>query len=896
MRILRSILFRFRALFDRRALDDELSREFGDHIERETKANLSRGMSSDDARRAALAAFGGVQGYKEDTRDARGMHAVEHLAQDLRYAARSLRRSPAFCAAVIFTLGAGIGVNAAMFGILDRVVLSPPSGVGDPANVSHLMFTASSKGKDSPFDAGNYPFLVAYRAALTPFGEAAQYLPWTIAVDRGERGWIAASETVTANYFEVLRATPELGRFFTADDEMANSSDPGLVLSDDAWRTRFGGRSDILGQRIWIQGHLYPIVGVARRGFTGANFAHVDVWLPVAAQNFGVGSSKWRTDNHSFGPRTIVRLRAGASTQAAAAALARAEQSSVEYPLPDPPTYRASFLSLAGVRSRDMALSPESRVAEWLFAVSLIVCVIACANVSNLFLLRALSRRQEIAVRRALGVSRVRLAAAFIGESALLALGGIAAALGAVWVGAPPLRAILVPRVDWTGSPIDMRVLFVGLTCALICALVAGVIPLVAADRVDVSDALKTTSRSLSARRVPLQRALLIVQSGLSLLLLVAAGLFVRSLANARAIRLGFDGDRVIMATVTFPPGTDTTAQRQIVELMRSRAQSLPGVEGTAQSVGSPFGGVEGASVYVIGDVPPRQGTPIFTYSQYVSPQFFSTLGMRIVAGRSFTPAEAESGARVAVVSEAIARSKWPTANAVGQCFWESPSEFGKPCTVVVGVAETAHQFKLVADSMMLLYYPLNQVDKRTAGHLGSLVLVRTSGAAQAMIETVRRAIQGTSSTLPPAKLETLASRVEPLLWQWKLGAWMFPLFGALALLVASVGMYSVLAYSTVQRRRELAVRSALGAERKHLLMIVLRGETITVAAGLVLGLVATLIAGRFLGDLLLGTSPIDPVTIVAATGALLGAACIASAVPAWRAARADPIEALRAE
>lgn len=896
MRFIRTILFRFRALFDRRALDAEVERELNDHIARETRANAARGMSPAEAERAARAAFGGVQHIKEETREAHAVYVLDHIAQDLRYAARSLRRTPAFCAAVIFTLGAGIGVNAAMFGILDRVVLSPPSGIGDPGHVSHLVFTETTKGQNTSFDQGNYPQLLTYRVALAQYGEAAQYFPWKIPVERGERGWIAASETVTANYFDLLHATPALGRFFTPEDEQANSADPGLVLGYDTWRARFGARRDVLGQRIWIQGHLYPIVGVTRRRFTGADLAHVDLWLPVAAQNFGVGSSRWRTDNHSYGPHTIVRLRAGASADAAAAALAHAEQSAIAYPLPEPPTYRASFLSLAGVRSRDMALSPESRVAEWLFAVSLIVCVIACANVSNLFLLRTLSRRQEIAVRRALGVSRARLAAAFTGESLLLALGGVAAALGAVWAGAPRLRAMLVPRVDWTDSPVDVRVLAVGLACALICAFAAGLIPLLAADRVDVGDALKTTSHSFSARRVPVQRALLILQSGLSLLLLVAAGLFVKSLSNARAIHLGFDGNHVVMATVTFAPGTDTTAQEQLVELARSRIAALPGAVETARSVGSPFGGVEGGGVFVIGDQPPRPGTLIYTYLQYVTPQFFSTIGMRILAGRSFTPAEAENGAHVAVVSEAIARSKWPKVDPIGQCFWSSPTDFDKPCTVVVGVVETAHQFDLVSDSKMLFYFPLSQAGRRFGPHDGSLILVRTSGPAQAMVETVRRTIQGTSSSLPPARVETLQSRVEPLLWQWKLGAWMFPLFGGLALLVASVGMYSVLAYSTTQRKRELAVRSALGAGRESLLLLVLRGELVTVAAGLALGLVAAMIAGRFLRDLLLGTSPADPLTIAVAIGALLVSACVASIVPAWRAARADPIEALRTE
>ena len=814
------------------------------------------------------------------------------LWQDVRYAARALTRTPAFCVAVILTLGAGIGMNAAMFGILDRAVLSPPAGVGNALKVSHLYFHRSRRGHDDVVERGNYPQLVAYREAVGSSAFVAQYQASSVAVERGEAGWIADGEIVSANYFGVLGVTPRLGRFFGDDDENPAAADPGLVISDATWRARFGGTDDVLRKRVWIKGHEYPIIGVAPRGFTGAELSRVDLWLPVAAGAFGIGRGNWHSDNLSYGPRTIIRLATATDFGALLPGLSRAEQTVVtQSGIIDSSTFRAVVAPLAGVRSHDMSLSPESRVASWVFAVSLIVAVIACANVTNLFLLRALSRRREIAIRRALGVSRVRLATTFLGESFLLSLGGLGAAVLAIWVGAPSLRSMLLPRVDWTtGSPVDFRVLTIGMTCAAACAFVAGVLPLLAVNRVDVADVLKTGGPGLSARRLPVQRVLLAVQSGLSLMLLVGAGLFMKSLANARAIRLGFDGEQVISVSMAFPQGQDTLTKRQLLDLARAKLRALPGVVNVARSAGSPFGAVGAAGVFVSGDPLRSPTSPALTFVHYVTPDFFSTLGMRIIRGRTFLASETEGPAQVALVSAAIAREKWPGKEPIGQCFWNSPSDFGKPCTVVVGVVEDAHQFKLVADSMQLLYRPL----ETTASE--GLLLVRTAGRAEPELETIRRTVQAVSPILPPPKVEMMQARVEPLLWQWKLGAWMFPLFGALALVVAALGMYSVLSYAVAQRAHELAVRSALGASSAALLRLVLTGETRTVGIGLAIGLSAALTASHFLTSLLLDTSPRDPAILTGAVGIIAGTALLASFIPARRAACANPLDALRSD
>ena len=393
-RWLYTLPLRVRSLFHRDQVEQELDDEIRDHIERQTAANVVAGMTQGDARAAALRTFGGVELQKDSARDTRGVSVFENGMLDLRFAIRSLRRAPAFCIAVIFTLAAGIGVNAAMFGIVDRVVLSPPSGVHDPAGVGRLYFERLQHGHKNVFESGNYLQTLAFREALGPLGAVAQYDAQSVAIDRGESGWNADVEIVSTNYFDVLRATPRLGRFFVAEEEKPGVGDPGVVISDAVWRARFGGSEQVLGKRVWIRGHQYPVVGVAQRSFTGAGLNRVDMWLPISAGSFGTGQPDWSTDRYNFIANWIVRLASNADRLTALQLLARTEQSDLNTRFKDSSTFTAGLVPLSGVRAReDMTLSPESRVAAWLFAVAVIVAVIACANVSNLFLLRALARR-----------------------------------------------------------------------------------------------------------------------------------------------------------------------------------------------------------------------------------------------------------------------------------------------------------------------------------------------------------------------------------------------------------------------------------------------------------------------------------------------------------------------
>jgi putative ABC transport system permease protein len=341
---------------------------------------------------------------------------------------------------------------------------------------------------------------------------------------------------------------------------------------------------------------------------------------------------------------------------------------------------------------------------------------------------------------------------------------------------------------------------------------------------------------------------------------------------------------------VAFPPGEEAGSIEEFLARARDRLKALPGVERVARSVVSPFGTAMGGGVRVPGEPPPKRGDPIWTYYNQVTPDFFEALGMRVTRGRTFTHAEEGREESAAVISAAIARSKWGDGNAIGKCF-RMGGDSTSACIEVVGIVEDAHQFKLVRDSMMLFYLPLSAKPGRAR-----LLFVRTAGPADRMIAPVRRALQSLSPIIPWPRVETMQSRVEPLLWQWKLGAWMLPLFGSLALIVACVGLYSVLAYSVTQRAAELAIRSALGAGATRLLRLVLADGARMVAIGLALGIIATLAAGRVLSGLLLGTSPVDGATFIMAALVLAAASVAASLIPAWRATKADPVKVLRTD
>jgi len=529
-----------------------------------------------------------------------------------------------------------------------------------------------------------------------------------------------------------------------------------------------------------------------------------------------------------------------------------------------------------------------------LLGVTALVLVIACANIANLLLARAIRRRHEIAVRLALGINRRRLVAQLLTESMLLALlGGAAALLIASWGGAL-LRALLVPDIAWAGPPVDGRIVAFTLAVTIVAGMLAGMLPAIQATRPNLTVALKAGWHANLGRPPVIRATLLVVQVALSVVLLIGAGLFVRSLVHVRDIDLGVDTNRLIVASISadLRKGNGKLPVDYYVRLKDAMMgiQTLPGVANVAISWVAPLFGMGGASMSVPGldSLPPlpRSGN-------YVTPDFFSTVGTRIVHGRGFTQDD-QAGARVAIVNETMARALWPGTSALGRCVKLGFAPDTMPCTEVVGVAHDTHQLSVIEQPFMQIYQPLPLEHKR--GALARSLIVRASGDPGTLVGPVRAVLAREFPQDVRIDVETLKQHIDPQLRPWRLGVATFGAFGLLALLVAAVGLYSVVSYLVEQRTHELGVRIALGARADDVVRLMLRQSLRVTLVGIGTGLALALVAGTLIASVLYDTSVRDPLVFGGVTFTLIVVAGMASLIPSRRATRADPMIALRSE
>jgi predicted permease len=533
--------------------------------------------------------------------------------------------------------------------------------------------------------------------------------------------------------------------------------------------------------------------------------------------------------------------------------------------------------------------SREAKVSVLLGGVSLVVLLIACANVANLLLARSLRRRKEIAVRLALGISRSRLTGLLLTESVVLAaLGGAVALLVASW-GADFIRHILLPDVMWSDSPVSVRVLAATALLALVTGIVSGIVPALQAGRFDLSNDLKDSARAGTVQRSRTRVALLVVQGALSLVLLVGAGLFVRSLQRLEGLDLGFEPNPVVYAMLELEPRERTPEEvGNIYQRSLERLQALPSVEHASTSGGLLFWGGAIEDVFVPGgdSVPAPPPGPHF---ETVKSDYFATLGISMRRGRDFNESDVAGAPRVAIVNESMARGLWGS-DPLDQCFFIASVD--APCTRVVGVVADSHRMRLTETRKWVYYVPAAQYAEETP----SAILLRARGDAEALVSVVQRELLSGDPDIRYAVVRPLQERIDPQLRSYRLGATVFGLFGLLALIVAALGLYSVLAFNVAQRTHEIGVRSALGATRGRIVAQILRESVALAAIGVVLGLVIAIAAGGALAPLLYQISPRDPVVLTVVTVTLLLAAAAAGIVPASRAARIDPSAALRVE
>ena len=882
-------------------LERDVRLEIEHHVAASTDYLIERGVPADAARAEAIRRLGSFEDahrrlypYARD-REARMRlrEAIGSFVHDVRYAGRVCARERGFTALMIATLALGIGVNAAMFGVVDRLLLRGPAHVRDADRVLRVYYTGAPSGSPpNTFSANGYAAYTALAGHTRSFDAVAAYTTtWETNLGEGLGVERVRMQTATWNLFPLLGVQPALGRFFGAAEDTPPTGQPVAVLSHGIWTRLFGGAASVVGRRIVLDSRAHTVVGVAPRGFTGADLGRVDVWIPVSSA--GHPRPDWTTTWSAKWLHAIGRLKPGVTPEAAADDATAA--------------YRAAYAGRAAFeRGHTLALRPlrydrkgnepmEATVSTWVAGVAVVVLLVACANVANLLLARSIRRRREIAVRTALGVSRARLARLLFAEMLVLVGAGTAAGLLIAHWGGHFMRAVLLPDVVWDGPPIDRRVLIFTACAAVVTALLVGLAPIVQAMRLRLTDSLKDGAPQAGRVRARLRQALTVAQAGLSVVLLVGAGLFVQSLARVQSLDLGIDAHRVLAAWLDWPAlstiaqearDAERTRRRSMTETALMRLRVLPGVAAASAAVGVPFQAQFGLDVKVPGmaEIPDLPGGG--PYISSVGADYFPTAGTDLLRGRVFTASEGAGTERLAIVNESMARAIWPGADGLGACIQIN----NRPCARIVGIVEDARRFALREEPAMQIYVPMGQETAIS----GTTLLVRPAAHSPIAVDAIRRELFALDPTLAYVTVTALQDRIDPQVRPWRLGATMFVTFGALAFLIAAVGLYSLIAYTTAQRTHEIGVRIALGARAPDVLRLIVGGAVAMAGLGIGAGVLVALAAGPQVEPLLFDTSPRSPIVFAIVIAVLLASALAASAIPALRASRIDPVIALR--
>lgn len=895
------LMKRLRSLFGRSAQEHQLDDELRFHIEMKTEENMAAGMSREEARYAAVRVFGNPGLKREDTRATWGWSWVEHFIQDLRYGLRTMRQSPGFTAVAVLSLALGIGANTAIFSLVDAFILRQLP-VKDPQQLVLVKRVTPKGGVKADFP---YPTFEQFSDRNHSFSGMFAWDGSAMSVTVDGQPEFVSGDFVSGSYFDVLGVRATLGRTFTADDDSPGKA-PVAVISYNYWKRRFAEDASVIGKPIYLGGVAFTVTGVTSPAFHGRSAAgrSADVMLPMDVH-------PWLAlkDHDTF--EVMARLNAGVTAAQAQADLDVIYQQALRQAAGS----HASLTTEQEIRTQRIKLesgargtwdssdrfSTELRILMWVVGITLLI---ASINIANLLLERESARHKEIAVRLAIGASRARVIRQLLSESVLLfALGGAAGLLLAKW-GVGAIAAVLSVGGDPLSFDLnpDWRILGFTAAVSLVTGILFGLAPALMATRLDLNPILKGaevgTGRRSSRlgelrgwRRWGLGRPLVVSQVALSLALLAGAGLLIRTLRRVYTVDAGFERDRVLFAWV-FPAlnGYDHPREMNLYRELLEKMNSVPGIQSATLSRYRLFVARPEENVWVRGSqiAGARQ-----VYYDPVAPRFFRTMGIAMLLGREFSPADTETASKVAVISESMARTFFPNQNPLGKRLgFNGPHSSGD--VEVVGLVRDTKHHLLESGPPEAVYIPYTQA---AAGDYGQMNLVcRTSGDPAGVIAALRRVAQSVDKNLPLSGIETPAADLDEYLGDHRSLATLLGFFGTLALMLASIGLYGAMSYAVGRRTRELGIRMALGAHRGDVLRMVLRETLSLVAVGVAAGIPLAAASRRLIASMLFGVGTTDPITIALAVLVMAGVGLLAGYVPARRATQVDPMVALRYE
>jgi predicted permease len=876
----------FSRIFRRGNIYSDLAEEMRLHLEERTEQLMREGMSRKQAEQSARRSFGNRTVIEERSREIWQWPTLESIWADVRYALRQLRKSPGFTITVVISLTLGLGANTTIFTFVNAMLLRPPA----VADAGHLVEVMERNPKASGIDAymplsnPGYTLLRDHNRTLSGF-TSFDGDPRPVSWSHDGQGQMVFGQLVSSNFFSVLEVEPSIGRFFQPEEDKTGPGAPTVVISHSFWQRQFGGDRSVIGRALVLNGASYTVIGVTPPSFTGILIgSQPDFWTPLSMTPTLIHDPDRMGSDTSFWLLGVGRLKPGFSQKQAQAdltVLTRSTHSSDPqaavmdaslFPVQLVPSpYRGYVVAFTGL----------------LMAAVGLVLLIACANAANLVLARAITRRRELAVRSALGASRFRIVRQALTESLLLSMMGGAGGLAIAYWSIPLLLSLKPANIPvFVEVPLDWRVFSFALAASFLTGILFGVVPALRSTRRDLLPALKDERQLAGPRRSRLRSSIVVAQITVCLVLLISAGLCVRSLFNARSIDPGFSTRDIAVAqldpgSLGYTESQDGEFYRQLLE----RVRALPGIRSASLSDSLPLGTNRSSQgITVDGFNPPAGEENIHVQMAFVAPDYFRTMGIPILSGHEFAPQDSRPGFSAVIVNQTMAQHYWPGQNPIGQHFKD-----GKDSKEIVGVVKTGKYHSLGEDPQDFMYLPGGPSSRQ-------FLVVRTATGEQSALAEIRRVIQSLDPNVVPVEMESISQYMALPLFAAHTTGLLLAVFGSVALLLATIGLSGVVSYSVSQRTNEIGVRMALGADRFDVVKLILKQGMRLTGIGILIGLVLSFAATRALVGLLYGIKPSDPLTFAAVSLFLATVAFLSCYFPARRAASVDPMQSLRAE